>query len=242
MIMMFIIYILDEFWASARQRGKGKREHLEGFGIIKAQFTIRTKEKKKPDIVEWREMGTFRDHSWDIRDWAYIERLFILLLTFPKDKPLVVNGKRFWHLDVTVVRMPKNGNLKNFMCGWIGNEDEIVPFSYFTAMEDIESDTLPCPPKETNVVAVLPDGSKLEIKCFGKVHRLMYWPQQKFIVFEDAMQFKINGYEARGIRQFGYDSDFFNRMKAKHGYTDEDLAKARIASGIASPPDPYEKK
>ena len=42
--------------------------------------------------------GTFRDHSWDIRNWAAMDSLFILLLHF--DKPLCIGGVEYHYFDL----------------------------------------------------------------------------------------------------------------------------------------------
>jgi hypothetical protein len=66
--------------------------------------------------------GTFRDHSWDIRLWAAIDQLFILLLTL--ERPLIIDGKEFWYLDLTLVHMPNNsGGVQRYTTGWLGTKD-----------------------------------------------------------------------------------------------------------------------
>ena len=75
--------------------------HYEEFGRLKGTIKV---DKNAPEFYDF---GTFRDHSWDIRRWATMDNLLILLIAL--EKPLILNdGKEYWYLDLTLVDMPGN--------------------------------------------------------------------------------------------------------------------------------------
>ena len=48
------------------------------------------------DVPRSYDFGTFRDHSWDVRLWAAIDQLFILLVTLEEPITLEVKSTGIW--------------------------------------------------------------------------------------------------------------------------------------------------
>jgi hypothetical protein len=80
--------------------------HYEDFGRCLGTIKVADDEEACAGLTSKYDFGTFRDHSWDIRMWATMDKLFILLLEMPT--PLSINGKTYDYLDLTLVDMPKN--------------------------------------------------------------------------------------------------------------------------------------
>lgn len=65
-------------------------------------------------------------------------------------------------------------------------------------------------PESTIVMEIGEDvgGKKVKdvvVKCHGAIRTLMYWPDNsRFEVFEDCMEFEVNGISAYGTRQSGF--------------------------------------
>ena len=57
-------------------------------GTLNGHIKIDDREGHK--FVKEYSFNTFRDHSWDIRNWAAIDSLFILLIHF--DEPIVIDN------------------------------------------------------------------------------------------------------------------------------------------------------
>jgi hypothetical protein len=215
--------------------------HIEAFGRMKGSISILSPSSKNSEgagqstgtALYHRKynFGTFRDHSWDIRNWAGIDQLFILMVSF--ETPLVLHGEAYWYLDLTLVHMPGNLNgVQSFTTGYLSGKDQTANLAvqYATSIKDIKYNTdkkdgitrLPLP--ETSVVVeVFPPSSSstlLTIECTGDIRRMMYWPDcGKFVVYEDGMDFtiavletdvgttsekKLNGVRGYGTRQSGF--------------------------------------
>jgi hypothetical protein len=87
--------------------------HYEDFGRVRGSIKVGNNHTKTN-----YNFGTFRDHSWDIRRWATMDRLSILLIAF--DKPLVIGGHEYWYLDLTLVDMPGNiGGVARYSTGYL---------------------------------------------------------------------------------------------------------------------------
>ncbi len=89
--------------------------HYESWGSLKGIIQV------EDDPPRSYDFGTFRDHSWDIRLWAAIDQLFILLVTL--EEPILIGGAEYWYLDLTLVFMPGNsGGVQRWMTGWLGGK------------------------------------------------------------------------------------------------------------------------
>lgn len=89
--------------------------HYESWGSLKGTIQVEDNEPRTYDF------GTFRDHSWDIRLWATMDQLFILLLTL--EEPIVIGSQEYWYLDLTLVFMPGNsGGVQRWTTGWLGGK------------------------------------------------------------------------------------------------------------------------
>jgi hypothetical protein len=83
--------------------------HYEDFGRCVGNITVESmgSGQAEASISETQyDFGTFRDHSWDIRMWATMDKLLILLLEIPTG--LTIDGKTYHYLDLTLVDMPGN--------------------------------------------------------------------------------------------------------------------------------------
>ena len=198
--------------------------HVEAWGSMKGTIAV------DQDAPVKYNFGTFRDHSWDIRLWAAIDQLFILLLTL--EKPLMIQGKEYWYLDLTLVHMPNNsGGVQRYTTGWLGTKDAQggkatgslvgnLPITHATSIlniaytEEPEAKGIPSrriPLPESTIVMHIGDavgGTKIAqvvVECTGAIRTLQYWPDNgRFEVFEDAMDFSINGIKGYGTRQSGF--------------------------------------
>ena len=200
--------------------------HIEAWGSMKGTIAV---DHEPP--VEYN-FGTFRDHSWDIRLWAAIDQLFILLLTF--EEPLIIQGKEYWYLDLTLVHMPNNsGGVQRYTTGWLGTKDAAggkatgsltgnLPVTHATSILNIgyteevgnEKQGIPSrrfPLEESRIAMHVGDavgGKKVAevlVECTGAMRTLQYWPDHaRFEVFEIEQQFLVNGVRAYGTRQEGF--------------------------------------
>ena len=201
--------------------------HYEDFGRLRGSITVNSKTHKGYDF------GTFRDHSWDIRRWATMDNLFILLIAL--EEPLVLSGgHEYWYLDLTLVDMPGNiGGVARYSTGYafgkIGTPK--LPMTRGTSIKDIAAVSggpgVPNGPPERYPLAthqVLmefaphprdadkglgPCAVRIEMK--GDVRRLLYWPDDgAFKVYEDSLEFHCTDVKTGktvmgyGTRQSGF--------------------------------------
>ena len=99
--------------------------HYEEFGRLKGTITVTggSGKMRKPAKPCLYDFGTFRDHSWDIRAWAAIDQLLILLVAFRS--PLIIDGTAYWYLDLTLVNMPGNtSGVARYTTGYLLGKDE----------------------------------------------------------------------------------------------------------------------
>ena len=189
--------------------------HYEEYG--RATGTVRV-----GDSESTFDFGTFRDHSWDIRRWAAMDSLLILLVELAK--PLTIDGASYKYLDLTLVSMPGNiGGVQKYTTGYLlGNgHAKILPVTQATSIDTIKWKTRPDGSREpldrTDVVIEFPasreDGNvpTISVRMDGPIRRLQYWPDHgDFEVFEDAMDFTLkelsSGFECKGYgtRQSGF--------------------------------------
>ncbi|KAH9256508.1 hypothetical protein BASA81_005423 [Batrachochytrium salamandrivorans] len=183
--------------------------HYEDFGIAKGSILIGSS-TKSPQY----EFATFRDHSWDIRRWAAIDKLKILLIAL--EEPLVFHGHEYWYLDVTLVDMP--GNVAGvarystgYMLGKVGTPRLVMksgtspldieystPSHKESYMEGVERAPLP---EETTVVRLtlhpkefsdVGEEVVLKVKMTGQIRRLLYWPDHGASkVYEDYQDMTV---------------------------------------------------
>jgi len=193
--------------------------HYEDYGRLKGTISVNGKPPKTYDF------GTFRDHSWDIRRWQTMDHLFILLVAFRE--PLLIQGKEYYYLDLTLVGMPGNiGGVQRYTTGYVfgkgGDNGPRLSCSRATSINDVhwelnsKGERVPAP--ETDVVMLVLDpitGIETAIRVImcGRIRQLIYWPDNgAFKVFEDSLEFhitneseqkvsKVSGY---GTRQSGY--------------------------------------
>ena len=158
----------------------------------------------------------FRDHSWDVRRWAAIDALLILLLRLRE--PLVLpDGSRYFYLNVTLVSLPGNASgVCKFTTGWAagcatdgptrarGAVPPNVPVARASRLSDVlracatDARGRRTPPDGPFAVRVeLGDraGTALAVRVAGGARRrLQYWPDGgEFEVFEDGTAAPTNG-------------------------------------------------
>jgi hypothetical protein len=193
--------------------------HYEDFGRLRGKITV------NGSVARTYDFGTFRDHSWDIRRWATMDNLFILLIAL--EKPLVMCGQEYWYLDLTLVDMPGNvGGVARYSTGYaLGKHDTPrLVLTSGTSIKDITYQPTGSgderePLREHTVLMNLafhPRDKKLgsasvRIVMKGQVRRLIYWPDQgAFKVYEDYLEFHCTHVESGttvtgyGTRQSGF--------------------------------------
>lgn len=196
--------------------------HYEDFGRLKGTIVIDGKIEKKVDF------GTFRDHSWDIRRWQAMDHLFILLIALRQ--PLIIQGKEYHYLDLTLVGMPENiGGVQRYSTGYVfgkgGDNGPRLSCSRATSINALKWEYNEkkerVPPNETfiEMYVIDPVTSKetgIEIKMYGNdVRTLLYWPDKgAFKVYEDNLIFELRNFSepeqsnnivsGYGTRQTGY--------------------------------------
>jgi hypothetical protein len=186
--------------------------HYEDFGRAKGKISIN---HGPPQVFDF---GTFRDHSWDIRRWATMDKLNILLIALEKPLKLFKNHE-YWYLDLTIVDMPGNvGGVASYSTGYaVGNNpstpklalvsgSSIRDFKYTAGVPGIPGgDSERRPTSQSEVIMRLtlhprdvPKGEEapqprlIKIIMKGDERRLIYWPDQgAFICYEDCPSFDI---------------------------------------------------
>mmetsp|Transcript_20103 Transcript_20103/g.33196 ORF Transcript_20103/g.33196 Transcript_20103/m.33196 type:complete len:443 (+) Transcript_20103:62-1390(+) len=171
------------------------------------------------------DMGTFRDHSWDIRSWKCMESLLIVLVTL--EQPLILFGHEYWYLDLTLVSMPGNSSgVARYSTGYVlpkdGTGAPTLALTTATSVNDIpwktREDGVHEPMPKTQVVMnVRPNDNanakpaSIRINMNGPIRRLMYWPDDGgFVVYEDSMDITVTevttgkSLNAYGTRQSGH--------------------------------------
>jgi hypothetical protein len=78
----------------------GNHGHIEDYGRMVGSVTVGSSTPTEYDF------GTFRDHSWDIRLWAAIDHLFILLMALRT--PLTIDGVEYTYLNLTLCSLTGN--------------------------------------------------------------------------------------------------------------------------------------
>ena len=175
--------------------------------------------------------NTFRDHSWDIRNWAAIDSMYILLIYF--NEPLRINNVEYDYFDLTLVDMPGNINgVQSFTTGYFSSKHGTIknlPISHATSIRELpiqmskkyknESGHPTREPSCTknNIIDIhINDQTMIQmtIQCKGidLKRRGMYFPDNgRFHLFEDNITKIIiddfgNGYgiTGYGTRQIGY--------------------------------------
>jgi len=198
--------------------------HYEDFG--RALGTIAVKGGKATTY----DFGTFRDHSWDIRRWATMDKLNILLIAL--DRPLhLFKDYEYWYLDLTIVDMPGNvGGVARYSTGYaLGKRDKapILSLVKGSSIRDFNfvvgepgAPGLPAErrPEPTSDVVMrvaphprnlrggesAPKPRALKIVMKGDQRRLIYWPDQgAFVCYEDCPTFEITDLET-GEVALGY--------------------------------------
>jgi hypothetical protein len=202
--------------AAGGKRGKGRHSARDETAMAVTEY----------------DFGTFRDHSWDIRRWQAIDHLLILLLELKEPLVLSPGGPEYWYLDLTAVAMPGNiTGVQMFTTGFLaarngpGGGGERLPVAFASDVRD-SSVVQPNahgnrdPGAETHLTLQMgpaphcQNGSAppsahppavVRVSCTGPVRRLQYWPDHvQFEVFEDSMDFRVNGIDAVGTRQTGF--------------------------------------
>lgn len=201
--------------------------HYEDYG--RAIGTLKVYDDNNKEIVSKNyNYGTFRDHSWDIRRWGTMDHLFILLLAL--DKPLIINNKEFYYIDLTLVSMPGNiTGVAKYATGYLadknGKNGRILPLSKATSIDDIKwkydpnNKDVRVPLDEHLITMYFYDSDndkeyEVSCKCDGPIKTVCYWPDKgAFKVYEDNLNFTIkneteknsgDGLVAYGTRQSGF--------------------------------------
>jgi len=197
--------------------------HYEDFGRMRGSIAVDGSTRRGYDF------GTFRDHSWDIRRWATMDNLFILLIAL--EEPLVLaGGHEYWYLDLTLVDMPGNvGGVARYSTGYaLGKRGTPrLALTAGTSIRDIAAapvrnargERLPAaehdvwmeldahPRDKTGAL----EACAVRVVMKGDVRRAIYWPDEgAFVVYEDCLEFvctdarsgrTVQGY---GTRQSGF--------------------------------------
>jgi hypothetical protein len=198
--------------------------HYEDFGRATGTISIN---RAAPQTYDF---GTFRDHSWDIRRWATMDKLNILLIALEKPLKLHENHE-YWYLDLTIVDMPGNvGGIARYSTGYaLGNDprtpklalvsgSSIRDFKFTvgtpgvpgggderrpTATSEVIMHLTPHP-RDLKKGQTPPKPRLVKIKMKGDDRRLIYWPDQgAFICYEDCPEFEIIDVES-GVSVVGY--------------------------------------
>jgi len=197
--------------------------HYEDFGRAKGTIAINRSAPVQYDF------GTFRDHSWDIRRWATMDKLNILLIAL--EKPLkLYKDHEYWYLDLTIVDMPGNvGGVARYSTGYaVGNKPTTPKLALVSGSSIRDFKFTVGPPgvpgggaerRPTNysevIMRLTPHPRDLgrgevakerlvKIIMKGDERRLIYWPDQgAFICYEDCPSFDIVDMET-GVTVAGY--------------------------------------
>ena len=90
----------------------GNHGHIEDYGKLVGCIAVAASKPTK------YEFATFRDHSWDMRVWAAIDHIFILLMALRT--PLKIDGVEYTYLNVTLVSLKGNPiGLQKFTTGYL---------------------------------------------------------------------------------------------------------------------------
>ena len=198
--------------------------HYEDFG--RARGTIKINRQPSPIY----NFGTFRDHSWDIRRWATMDTLCILLIAL--EEPLILyDNFEYWYLDLTLVHMPGNvGGVERYSTGYaLGNKINTPRLALVSGTSILDCEyhfggpgvagggDERYPSKAQEVVMHLAKHPRdlkkgddpnerrtIKIKMSGDTRRLIYWPDQgAFKVYEDYLKFEIEDVKT-GKKVLGY--------------------------------------
>ncbi|GBG26734.1 Hypothetical Protein FCC1311_029552 [Hondaea fermentalgiana] len=194
--------------------------HYEDFGTLSGTVRI--------NGISSREYAfdTFRDHSWDIRRWATMDSVLILLVTL--EEPLHLFGHEYWFLDLTLVSMPGNtSGVARYSTGYMLPKESLDPDAPVlclvrgTSILDVpwvrHPDGTREPEAETDVVMyVRPEAAQMpaipvRVHMSGTVRRLIYYPDgNQFQYMEDGLDFRVTNLasgqqvKAYGSRQSGF--------------------------------------
>ena len=189
--------------------------HYEDFGRLRG--TVRVKSSPAAPTRSY-DFATFRDHSWDVRRWATMDNLCILLIAL--EKPLRIDGHDYWYVDLTLVDMPGNtSGVARYSTGYIfgrrGSGAPPLVLVAGTSIKDVGYSWgpvgYPGGPKERFpleytecVMHVAPhpkhqdpnrvrDDAVVRIVMSGKPRRLIYWPDHgAFKCYEDCQDFAVS--------------------------------------------------
>jgi len=214
-----------QFVQYCRKRSKN-HAHYEQWGHLSGTIKV------GDDAPRQYDFGTFRDHSWDLRLWPAIDQLFILLIAL--EKPLKLHEREYWFLNLTLVHMPGNSSgLQRFSSGYLAGKQAVgrggmpalhlkgnLPLLHATSITDIGCQVRPDGSREplsstTVHMQMVPEPdwgsgpqkapSLLRVDCTGEVRRMQYFPDHgRFEVFEDSMDFTVDGIKGYGTRQSGF--------------------------------------
>lgn len=164
--------------------------HYEQSGRLKGVLNL---SGKKIEI----DMPAIRDRSYGKRDWNYIDRhIRICALT---DNQTV---------NICMVGHP---SIKELQIGYIISNGKVVCLDSCTAMHKISADGKV--PAKFEILAKFIGGRKLVIKCENQSVFEFPFDNGTYTIYEGIAKFDINGTKARGIIQFGYNSDNSRWMK-----------------------------
>jgi hypothetical protein len=177
-------------------------------------------------FVKEYSFDTFRDHSWDIRNWAAMDSLFILLIHF--DEPIVIDNTKYEYFDLTLVDMPGNVNgVQSFTTGYFSSTDastKNLPILHATSIRELPYQMSKIYKNESGNPTREPSSAKdyvVDIHVGKQTmiqlninhanvdlsRRVMYFPDDgNFHCFEDNItQVMVDGIKnGYGTRQIGY--------------------------------------
>jgi hypothetical protein len=112
----------------------GNHGHIEDYGKLVGCIAVAASKPTK------YEFATFRDHSWDMRVWAAIDHIFILLMALRT--PLKIDGVEYTYLNVTLVSLKGNPiGLQKFTTGYLAGPKGNLQLEAATSLDDIPFDS-----------------------------------------------------------------------------------------------------
>ena len=158
--------------------------YYEQSGILKGVLNL---SGKKIEI----DMPVIRNRSFGKRDWNNMDRhIHICALT---------------NNQTVNINMVGYSSIKELQAGYIINNNKVVCLDSCTSMEEISTDGKIS--SKFEFLAKFMGGKKLVIKCEKQSVFEFPFDNGIYTIYEGTAKFDINGTKARGVIQFGYNSD-----------------------------------
>jgi hypothetical protein len=177
----------NEKWNSAffEEVNKNNQTHYEQQGFLKGKLTIGEHETML-------DSPALRDHSFGKRDWTYMDK-HIWLMALDKD------GNS---LNVSMVGYPV---MRKLEVGNIYKNGQPQCILHTTGLDGKVTEK--GIPEKVTVCCTLENGQKLEITAEKEAEVPYSFADEGYFLYEGIGTFTINGEKARGIMEFGFNSD-----------------------------------